>query len=292
MATDRIEASLGLAALPATASELRLLFFFTIRTEGTTLYSAIREPDGRFSFVLHVSPERLSSDHAREAVDAAHSLLGELEARTGQGHRDWQRAERHLAGAQLLAEAGRVLLDARDGRDSLRALTQLICRDFAPGCIVYLRRGDRVVEGLRCFRKDVRSRLEDLENWYLARGTAPGGWIDRVLATLEPQVLSDETQSPDGVPLWPDVVETRSRSGDGPSALPTPPRRAIIVPLAAPSISPLGAIAFLSTDDGAGYDGEDLRLAEELGRRCAARLRWEGAAWWGKTDPTESAAVV
>lgn len=245
--------------------------------KGAALYSAISESDGRFSFLLHVPPERLTSEHAREALDALTPLVEELSGRAGRAPPHWNRLERRVARSELLAEAGRVLLERPDVRTALRAVARVICLHLTDGCIVYLREGGRPVEVTRGYREGFRSRLQDLERWYLARGTSPGGWIDRVLRTARPQVLSDETQSPEGVPLLAETVGT-ARAGDGRSPLlPTPPRRAMIVPLVEPPRPPPGALVFITARDGAGYDGEDLELAGELAARCAARLRWERA---------------
>lgn len=236
------------------------------------MYSAIREADGRFSFVLHVPPERLTPGRAREAVEALASLLEELDGRGGRDHAARERREWHLRRATLLAEAGRVLLEGAEARTAVQALAQLVCEDLADGCLVYLRRDGGTVEVARRLRSETRSHLEDLERWYLGRGAGPGGWIHRVLATGEPQVLADETQSPEGMARWPD----ESPRNDG-GVLPPPPRRAIVAPIGEPGRLPLGALVLLSVEDGPGYGREELELAAELGARCAARLRWVGS---------------
>lgn len=245
------------------------------------MYSAIREADGRFSFVLHVPPERLTPERAREAVDALASLLEELGDRAGRERDDWAAQERDLRRARLLAETGRVLLESPRRRDAVRALAELVCEGLADGCLVYLREDERTIEVARRLRSEARSRLEDLERWYLARGTDPGGWIHRVLATGQPRVLADETQSPDGTARW-----SEESPGDGAAVLPPPPRRAIVAPVGEPARLPLGALVLLSVKDGPGYGREELELAAELGARCAARLRWEsGRGRPGGHDP-------
>lgn len=264
------------------------------------MYSAIREPDGRFFFALHVPPERLGSDHARRALDALDPLLHDLgrlargEATVGEtssaqprperrrslsARRRWERLEGRLRRSQLLAEAGRALLGGQGTPETLRAVAGLITAHFTDGCIVYLRDGERIAEVTRSFRDDVRSRLADLERWYLPRGAAPDGWIGRVVETGRPQVLSDETQSLDGEPLPLRAPETpRGPGGESAPVLPGAPRRAMVLPLGDPPGPAAGAIAFLTASDGAGYGKEDLDMAEALASCCAGRLGWEGKA--------------
>lgn len=232
------------------------------------MYSAIREPDGRFFFSLHVPPDRLGPDGARRALDSLEPVLEEL--------RRCSSTERESARSELLAEAWRILDRGDEPSVALSAVADLVTRSFTDGCIVYLQDEGRVVEAARSLREELRGRLEDLERWYLPHGASREGWVGRVLETARPQVLSDSTQSADGRPLPPASSRARGWGGTAP-VLPTAPRRAMVVPLGGPPGPVPGALAFLSASEGAGYGKRDLELARALAARCAARLG--GEAW-------------
>jgi PAS domain S-box-containing protein len=166
-----------------------------------------------------------------------------------------KRAEERL---RVLATAGELLSGSTDYVAALGAVARAAVPAFADGCVVDVVRSADAPERIAVVHADP-------------------AWEEEARAVMH-RWGADPTRAADGAPRFlPDVDPGAFTAGaidqEHRAALERLcPRSLITVPLAAGSGQPLGALTFVTGPSGRRLGEEDLRLAEDLGRRGAAAV--------------------
>jgi PAS domain S-box-containing protein len=162
-----------------------------------------------------------------------------------------------LKALEFLNRAGTVLAGSLDFDQTLREVTQLAVPDIADWCAVYVSDEDGGEREITSRHPDpaLEALLVEIRRRRRAEGASESVRVQR---TLEPVLVSDVGRLvPDDI--HPDERRAIDRLG---------PRSYMIVPLVARG-RVLGALTFLSTQEGRHYTPGDLAFTETLAARCA-----------------------
>jgi PAS domain S-box-containing protein len=212
------------------------------------------EGDG-FVVIAHDATERAAqaerklANRAREGVDRADLLRGELQA-----------AERR---ASFLAQASSILVaTSLDFDSTLKALARLAVSRLSEWCVLHGSDDDDCLRVMEVSHRDPEAEAALDE---LIAPVPPADW-ERIIRTV---ISTGQSQALDAM-VTDDWFEA---NGSGRAAAPEHFGRGpvMITPLTGRG-RVLGAITYVAADGGPSYDENDLRLAEELGRRAAIAL--------------------
>src|SRR5690606_18149707 len=170
-----------------------------------------------------------------------------------------KKQERALADHRLLADATAALSSSLDYLNTLERLGRLAVPRLADLCIVDVITETGEMRRVAAVHRDSHARELDTagREFPLPPEDSPYG---RALRTGQPQILREVTD---------EQLRAIARDGKHLEALrAVRPRSAILVPLAARGRT-LGLLVLIRTRPRQPYDQDDLRLAEELGRRAS-----------------------
>jgi anti-anti-sigma factor len=213
---------------------------------------------------LRFGEPRAFPDREREDIETFARLAAESAARATLHEAE----QRNRTDSALIAEAG-FALDADMGvLERLRRLAALLVPGLGDACCIELAEEDGSVD-----LAAVSARTPELETLVRAireRFVIPadrGPGMRRVMATGESLHLRDISRFDlelyrAAAGLDPETAERLRRSQ---------PRSIVVVPIIARGRS-IGALGLASCDPGRAYDGQDLRLLEDVGRRAGLAL--------------------
>ena len=204
------------------------------------------------------------ADGTRLPVEVASVLLGD--GRVECVVRDVAQRLRAIRREHLLAEAGRALAASMDERERLGGLARLVVPALADWCVIDLEGEHGAPETVEIVADDARKA--ELLRAMLAlhpHGEAPGHHpVGAVLRGGDPLLLAEITEETlDAAARDPAHRELLGALG---------PVSSMVVPLAVEG-RVLGAITLTAAESGRRFDGADLALAGELGRRAALALQ-------------------
>jgi len=166
--------------------------------------------------------------------------------------------------AAFLAEAGAILASSLEAETTLGKVARLAVPGLADWCAINVREESGMIRSLVTAHADPNeeARADEMQSLYPFDPEALLG-VGHVLRTGEPQLIADVAEDVlRAVACDPEHLRRLRSFGI---------RSYLCVPLWARG-TVLGTLSLASTQSGRTYDGEDLALAQELGRRVSAAL--------------------
>ncbi|MBV9194134.1 MAG: SpoIIE family protein phosphatase [Solirubrobacterales bacterium] len=165
---------------------------------------------------------------------------------------------------RLLADAGRVLSSSLDYEQTLQRVAQLAVPALADWCGVTIREGDVLRQVAVAHSDPAKVALaREFGERYPARMSDASGAAE-VIRSGQAQLVPLITE---------ELLEGAELSGEQLALVrELQMRSVIIVPLAIPGRSPIGAVSLVMAESGRRFGRDELSLAEELGRRAATSV--------------------
>lgn len=165
---------------------------------------------------------------------------------------------------RLLAEAGRELSSSLDYEQTLQGVARLAVPEFADWCGVrVLGSGDLLQQvAVAHVEPDKVALAREFGERYPSRLGDPGGSA-QVIRSGEPQLVHITEELLAGSQAGPEQLELVRKLDM---------RSVLIVPLAVPGHSPIGALTMVRAESGRVFSQEDLTVAVEMGRRAGTAV--------------------
>ena len=229
--------------------------------ELTSRVEIVDEPDDTLRFRKRATGEERwvvkKSTPIRDDRDNVTMLINVLEDVT-----HYKRRERVQ---RLLAETGRVIGSLLDPEEMLIRVAAVLVPDLADWCVAYLTpdRGAAITPVAMAFDEPDKEQAVRRElTQYPVDPDHPAG-LARVIATGTPELMSDvgeaELMAMAQDPVHLDLIRAERI------------RSRMLVPLSSHDRT-FGAFSLVTSGSGRVFDADDLRLAEEIGRRTGAAL--------------------
>ncbi len=232
---------------PTTLAEVRAALEATGRWEGELTHT--RRDGGKITVVSRWGLQRDECGRPSAVLEINRDVT------------EQKRTERAL---RLLADASEQLASTRDYEATLQTVARLVVRDLADYCLIdVLGEDDRLHRLAAAHTDPAKEALLGTSRSYppdLRAGTSP---LVIALAAGRSELVVDVT---------PDWVERATHDPEHRRLVEAlGPRSVMLVPLVARDRT-LGLLSIVAAESGRRYAPQDLRLAEDLARRCAAAI--------------------